>query len=66
MKNNGEILRILGRIEGRISGIEGRISGIEKLSERVSKLEMCQSWLKGGCAALMAAFAYIGRASFGR
>jgi hypothetical protein len=35
-----EILRSLGRIEGEL--IE-----IRKLSERVRKLEILQSWLKG-------------------
>ena len=41
-----EILRALGRIEGEL--VE-----IRKLSERVSKLEMWQSWLKGGWAVLV-------------
>jgi len=47
-----EILRALGRIEGEL--VE-----IRKLSERVSKLETCQSWLKGGWAGLTAAYAYL-------
>ena len=52
MATSNDILRALGRIEGEL--IE-----IRKLSERVSKLEMWQSWLKGGWAALVAAYAYL-------
>src|SRR5437667_7813293 len=48
MDTANEILRALGRIEGEL--VE-----IRKLSERVSKLELWQSWLKGGWAALAAA-----------
>jgi hypothetical protein len=46
-----EILRSLGRIEGRLLGIE-------KLSARVAKLETWLAWLKGGWAAL-AAYLYV-------
>ena len=45
MDTLNEILRALGRIEGEL--IE-----IRKLSERVNKLEVLQSWLKGGWAVL--------------
>ena len=51
-------MRALGRIEGKL--IE-----IRKLSERVSRLEHWHSWLKGGWAALAAAFGYLVRA-YGR
>jgi len=54
-----EILRSLGRIEGEL--IE-----IRKLSERVTKLEVLQSWLKGGWAVLVAAYVYLIRAAFGK
>jgi hypothetical protein len=54
-----EILRALGRIEGEL--IE-----IRKLSERVKRLEAWQSWLKGGWAALVAAYLYLCRAASGR
>ena len=47
-----DVLRSLGRIEGEF--VEFR-----KLSERVSKLEQWQSWLKGGWAVLAAAYAYL-------
>jgi len=47
-----EVLRSLGRIEGEF--VE-----LRKLSERVSKLELWQSWLKGGWAMLAGAYAYI-------
>jgi hypothetical protein len=54
-----EILRALGRIEGEM--IE-----IRKLNQRVSKLEMWQSWLKGGWAVLVAAYAYLLRGFYGK
>jgi hypothetical protein len=47
-----EILRSLGRIEGEL--VE-----IRKLSVRVSRLEVWQSWLKGGWAVLAAAWTYL-------
>jgi hypothetical protein len=47
-----EILRSLGRIEGQMDELR-------KLSERVSYLEIWQAWLKGGWAALAAAYAYV-------
>jgi len=49
-----EILRALGRIEGRL--VE-----FEKLSERVKQLEAWQYWLKGGWAALLLAYLYLWR-----
>ena len=49
-----EILRALGRIEGQRAGIS-------KLSDRVSKIEQCQSWLKGAWAVLAAGFAFLFR-----
>jgi hypothetical protein len=47
-----EILRSLGRIEGRLIAIE-------KLPERVARLETWLAWLKGGWAALLAAYVYV-------
>ena len=54
MDKYDEILRALGRIEGRLMGIE-------RLSERVAKLEMWIAWLKGGWAALLAVYLYVCR-----
>jgi len=54
METYEEILRALGRIEGEL--VE-----IRKLSERVTKLEVLQSWLKGGWAVLVAAWLYLWR-----
>ena len=54
-----EILRTLGRIEGRLEGIE-------KLYERVRKLEMWQSWLKGAWGALVGAWVYLCRQAAGK
>ena len=59
MDTSNEILRSLGRIEGEL--VE-----LRKLSERVSNLELWQSWLKGGWAALAAAFAWAWKAGYGR
>ena len=59
MNEYSEILIMLGRIEGEL--VE-----IRKLNHRVSKLEMWQSWLKGGWAALAAICGYIYRAMYGR
>ena len=47
MNTLNEILRALGRIEGQLNEIR-------KLNERVSKLEVWQSWLKGAWAAVTA------------
>ena len=54
-----EILHALGRIEGEL--IE-----IRKLSERVTALEIWQSWLKGAWAALVAAYLYLYRQAVGK
>ena len=59
MDTLNEILRALGRIEGEL--VE-----IRKLSERVSKLEVLQSWLKGGWAVLVAGYVYLWRETFGK
>jgi len=50
------ILRSLGHIEGEL--VE-----IRKLSERVARLEMWQSWLKGGWA--VAAYVLLWKVAFG-
>lgn len=55
----GQILRALGRIEGELVGIR-------KLSERVSRLEHWQSWLRGAWAALAAGFGYLLKVVEGR
>jgi hypothetical protein len=52
MDKYSEILRGLGRIEGELIAFR-------KLSERVAKLEMWLWWLRGGLAALAAAYAYL-------
>jgi hypothetical protein len=59
MNRIDEILRALGRIEGELAAIRS-------LSARVSRLEVWQSWLKGAWAALVAAWAYLGRHSLSR
>lgn len=59
MEKYDEILRTLGRIEGEL--IE-----IRKLSDRVSSIELWQSWLKGGWAALTLAWTYLWRVTYAR
>ena len=54
-----DILFILGEIKGEL--VE-----IRKLSERVSKIEKCQAWLKGVWAVLAAALACLGREIYWR
>jgi hypothetical protein len=59
MNPYSEIMRALGRIEGELVKIR-------KLSERVSSLEHWHSWLKGGLAAMAAAFAYLYKVAHGK
>ena len=59
MEGYAEILRSLGRIEGEL--VE-----IRKLSERVNRLEVLQSWLKGGWAVLVAGYVYLWRQAIGK
>jgi hypothetical protein len=47
MNTLNEILRALGRIEGQLMEIR-------KINERVSQLEVWQSWLKGAWAVVTA------------
>jgi hypothetical protein len=56
MEELQEIQRALGRIEARL----------DKLPERVSQLEFWQAWLKGGWAALLAAYMYLVKSGFPR
>jgi hypothetical protein len=56
-----EVLNVLTDILRSLGRIEGELVEIRKLSGRVSRLEMWQSWLKGGWAALTAAFALLYR-----
>ena len=59
MPTNHDILLAIGRIEGEL--VE-----IRKLSQRVSTLEIWQSWLKGGWAAVVAMYVYLCRATYAR
>ena len=56
MNTNEEILRSLGRIEGRLDGLDKRMDQIERLNGRVLSLETALAWLKGGLALLAAAY----------
>jgi hypothetical protein len=59
MNTVNDIFRSLGRIEGKLGRVEGELIEIHKVSERVSRLEQMQFWLKGGWAALAAACTYL-------
>ena len=59
MTTHDDILRAIGRLEGKLQVFEN-------LSLRVSSLERSQSWLKGGWAALVGMFAWLVRMSYGR
>jgi hypothetical protein len=65
-RRDPDLIRSLGRIEGRLDGIEARLDRIEQLSERVSNLEQWLSWLKGGWAVLVAALAYMFKGIYSR
>ncbi|HEY2380816.1 MAG TPA: hypothetical protein VGK48_06485 [Terriglobia bacterium] len=54
MDTNDQILMLLGEIRGEL--VE-----LRKLSARVRKLEIWQSWLKGGWAVAVAAYLYFYR-----
>ena len=54
------------QISRTVSRIEGRFDAIQNLPERVSRLEQCQSWLKGGWIVLLAIFGYALRAIYGK
>ena len=66
MNGQQELIRILNDILRRLGKIEGELIGIGKLSERVSKLEVWQSRLKGAWAAVVAGYVYLCRISFGK
>ena len=54
-----ELMRTLGRIEARLDKLDN-------LPDRVASLERWQAWLKGGWAALAAAFAYLCKGTYGK
>ena len=52
MSTNRDVLQLIGRIEGEL--VE-----IRKLNHRVAKLEIWQSWLRGGWVAFAALHVYL-------
>ncbi|HEY2383633.1 MAG TPA: hypothetical protein VGK48_20855 [Terriglobia bacterium] len=56
-----DIAEQLMEVLSRLGRIEGQLIGINKVSERVSRLEMWQAWLKGGLCAVLGAFGYLFR-----
>src|SRR5437667_3341689 len=61
-----EIHRALGELRHEIGKIQGELVEIRRLSYRVSMLEQCQSWLKGGWAMLAAACGYLFHGMYAR
>ena len=61
-----EIHRTLGQLRHEIGKIQGELVEIRRLSYRVSMLEQCQSWLKGGWAMLAAACGYLFHGMYAR
>ena len=59
METINEILRAVGRIEGRLDEIGS-------LDRRVGQLEVWQGWLKGGWATLVAGYFYLCGATCGK
>jgi hypothetical protein len=58
------ILITLSELRGDVGEIKGKLAELPKLNERVGRLEMWQSWLKGGWFATASAFLW--KMSFGR
>ena len=56
--DNHDIVRSLGRIEGKLGRIQDELKELRKLVRRVSSLERWRSWLTGGWVAVTAAYAY--------
>jgi len=54
------------QISRSVSRIEGRFDAMQNLPERVSRLEQCQSWLKGGWVFLLAISGYAVRLVYGK
>ena len=59
MTRHDEVMRSLGRIEGEL--VE-----IRKLSERVNRLEVWQSWIRGAWAVVVAAYVYLVKVTAGK
>jgi hypothetical protein len=57
------VLLTLGEMKGQLIEMKGEFLEIRKLNERIARLEMWQSWLKGGWAFL--AYALIVKKTFG-
>ena len=60
------IVRGIGRIEGRLDEFQKLFDEIHKLSERVSKIEHSLSWLKGAWAVLAAVCALLFKGAYAK
>ena len=70
MDFDNEVMRALGRIEGKLEEMQKETASMcvesNGLSERVSKLERWQSWLKGAWAACATAIAFLLKGLYGK
>jgi hypothetical protein len=64
MDRDEAIFEAIFDIQIKVGRIEGYLASLTKLPDRVSRLEMWQSWLKGGLAAIAMAYAYLCRRIF--
>ena len=64
----GEIVRLLGEIQGKLRGqrleSQNQLAEIRRLSERVRMLELWRAWIKVIGTALVAAHGYLCRQAF--
>jgi hypothetical protein len=70
MDFDNEVMRALGRIEGKLEGVQKQLTETHTvamgLSERVSRIERWQAWLKGAWAIGAAGFLAILKGVYGK
>jgi hypothetical protein len=54
------------KIRRSLKRIEGRLDEIPELAKRIGRLEVWQAWLRGAWAALVTAYAYLGKSTTGK
>ncbi len=58
--SDGNILRDLGKIEGKLESLEKRVDKHDGLGKEISDLKEWRAWIKGGAAAVGVASGSIG------
>ena len=56
------LVEMLIDIHTKVGRIDGEMNHFRKFNDRLSVVEQCQAWLKGGWAILAAGYAYLFRA----